>query len=429
MAEQNYTDLDSQYIWHPFTQMKTALPNIPIVSAKNTILTDADGKTYIDAIASWWTNLHGHANPLIAEAITEQAKTLEHVIFAGFTHPKAIELSKILVESTPINQGKVFFSDNGSTAVEVAIKMAIQYSHQAKGIENPKLIAFKNAYHGDTFGAMSISERGAFTKAFHPKLFDTIYIDEPYIEIQDYSTILLQLEKALAQPEVVAFVYEPLLQGTAGMRTYNIEIFNQMLSLCKSAGKLLIADEVLTGFYRTGKPFASDYLTSKPDIMALSKGITGGFMPLGVTIASKEIFDGFYDDDKFKAFYHGHSYTANPLACAAAVASAQLTFSDNTQQRVENINTSHAEFKKIVEKHPKVENSRLLGTMLSLEVRTSNQGYFSNIRDKMYSYAIDRGVLLRPLGNTLYLLPPYCISEDELDKCYQVISEILDQIV
>ncbi|MBK7440054.1 MAG: adenosylmethionine--8-amino-7-oxononanoate transaminase [Chitinophagales bacterium] len=417
-------------IWYPFTQMKLATEPIHIMRGAGALLSDKDGKLYIDAVSSWWTNIHGHANAYIAQKLYEQSLQLEHVIFAGFTHTPAIKLALRLLIHTEGHFSKVFFSDNGSTAVEVALKMAIQY-HSNTGSSKKTIIAFENSYHGDTFGSMSVSDRGAFTQPFHDKLFDVTFITPPLPGKEEES--LKQLQNCLNKNDVAAFIYEPLVMGAGGMLMYQPEHLEALLNLAKNAGVICIADEVMTGFYRTGKMFASHYCETRPDIMCLSKGITGGTMALGVTLCSTKIFDAFYSDDKMKALYHGHSYTANPLTCAAANASLdiieQAGFTDNVVS-ITNIQSDFAERLKLFKtaENKKVENIRQHGTILAFDVITPHQtGYFNTIRDEMYQFFIANGVLLRPLGNTIYIMPPYCINVEQMVKIHAVILAYLAQ--
>ncbi|MFC4874682.1 adenosylmethionine--8-amino-7-oxononanoate transaminase [Negadavirga shengliensis] len=423
------TDLarkDKQFVWHPYTQMQTADLAIPIVRGEKAMLYDDKGKRYIDAISSWWVNLHGHSHPHIAQRVSKQLSTLEHVIFAGFTHPPAVELASRLLDVLPDGQEKVFYSDNGSTAVEVALKMAIQFWANT-GKPRNKIIAFKNSYHGDTFGAMSVSERGAFTQPFHPLLFETVFIDTPVPGKEEET--LAQFQDALDKHQIAAFIYEPLVLGTAGMVMYEPEVLDKLLAICLKNGIIAIADEVMTGFGRTGKHFASDYCVHKPDVICLSKGLTGGTMAMGVTTCSSKIYDAFLSDDKKKTFFHGHSYTANPLGCAAALASLDLVSSGETQQRIERIGEAHKTFMEEIRLHPLVANLRLRGTILAFEISTdSGTSYFNSIRDRAYRFFIEKGILIRPLGNVIYLLPPYCIETEQLNTIYSEIKAFLNQL-
>lgn len=418
----NLSEHDIKNIWHPFTQHQTAKNNIAIVRGEGVLLYDENGNSYIDAVSSWWTNLFGHSNSIIANAIKHQVDTLEHVIFAGFTHQPAIDLSENLLKILPENQSKVFFSDNGSTCVEVALKMAIQFWHN-KNIEKQTIIAFKNAYHGDTFGAMSVGARGLFNQPFEPFMFDVEFIELPNDD--NFSDVLADFQQIIQQKNVAAFIFESLIQGSAGMLMYKHEHLDKLIVIAQQNNVICIADEVMTGFGRTGKTFASDYLENKPDIFCLSKGITGGFLPLGITTCKQEIYDAFLSNDKLKTFFHGHSYTGNPIACAAANASFHLlqTSTSNIQHLVE----WQSEFLIKLKHNTKIENVRQKGTIVAFDVKTNaTSNYFNNLRDFLYNNFIERGILLRPLGNTVYILPPYIITKEQLQKVYEVIDEVLD---
>ena len=420
----NLSKRDQHSIWHPFTQHQTAKQNIAVVRGEGVLLFDENEKTYIDVVSSWWTNLFGHANPQISAAIKKQVDVLEHVIFAGFTHEPAINLAENLLKILPKNQSKVFFSDNGSTCVEVALKMAIQFWYN-KGIKKQTIIAFKNAYHGDTFGAMSVGARGFFNQPFESFLFDVEFVDLPNDENID--TVLSDFQQIISQKNVAAFIFEPLIQGSAGMLMYEAKYLDKLIETAQHNDVICIADEVMTGFGRTGKTFATDYLQHKPDIFCLSKGITGGFLPLGITTCKQEIFDAFISDDKLKTFFHGHSYTGNPLACAAANASLQLM--NDAQLTINNLVEWQNEFLLKLKSNAKIENVRQLGTIVAFDVKTdSTSNYFNNLRDFLYDNFIERGVLLRPLGNTIYILPPYIITKEQLQKVYDVIDEVLEMI-
>jgi adenosylmethionine-8-amino-7-oxononanoate aminotransferase len=417
-------DRDLAVIWHPYTQMKTAMPPIPIVRGEGACVYDENGKRYIDAVASWWVNIHGHANPYIAKKVAEQLLTLEHVIFAGFTHPAAIELAERLLAVLPSKQKKAFYSDNGSTAIEVAMKMCLQYWNN-QGRPRTKMLAFKNAYHGDTFGAMAVSGRSAFTAAFDSLLFEVEFIDLPTQEnISDLKSQISELRSNLA-----CFIFEPLVQGTAGMVMYEAEYLNELVAHCHAENVLTIADEVFTGFGRTGKLFACQYLTAEPDIMCFSKGLTGGTMALGLTTCTNKIYEMFLSDDKLKTLFHGHSYTANPVACSAALASLDITLDPATMQSIQRIAVMHSDFASKIKHHPKIKTTRQTGTILAMEWETgSNTSYFSSLRDKLYTYFLDAGIILRPLGNVIYILPPYCITNDELGYIYSKIEQALEDI-
>lgn len=419
----NLASRDRAVNWHPYTQMKTTEDAIPIVKGKGIYLFDEDGKRYLDAVSSWWVTLHGHAHPYIAQKVSEQLNTLEQVIFAGFTHEPAIHLAENLLQLLPENQAKVFYSDNGSTAVEVALKMCIQFWNN-RGQEKTKILAFKNAYHGDTFGAMSVSGRSVWTKPFGEMLFEVIFIDTPNFEnLDELKTII----SANAQ-EIACFIYEPLVQGAAGMLMHQPDDLSELMKFCRENNVLMIQDEVFTGFGRTGKLFAANYLSEKPDIMCFSKGLTGGTMPMGITTASQEIFDAFLSEDVYKTLFHGHSFTANPLACTAALASMELLLEEETLENIQMICGKHSEFLKMLKQHPKVENARQTGTIVAWEIKNeAKTSYFNQIGKFFYGKFLERGIIMRPLGNVMYLVPPYCITFDELDFLYKNIIEVLDE--
>jgi adenosylmethionine-8-amino-7-oxononanoate aminotransferase len=402
--------------------MQTAPLPIPIVRANGSVLYDADGREYLDMVASWWVNLHGHAHPYIAQRVSEQLQVLEHVIFAGFTHQPAVELAERLLALLPANQSKVFYSDNGSTAVEVALKMAFQYWHNL-GAPRYKVIALEGAYHGDTFGAMAVSGRSTFTAPFMPFLFDVEYLPTPIAGQED---AVLDQAKKLFTNEVAAFIVEPLVQGSGGMVMYEPGVLNDLFNLARQHGTLVIADEVMTGFGRTGKLFASDHLREKPDLMCLSKGLTGGTMALGVTTCTQVIYDAFLSGDKSKTLFHGHSFTANPIACTTALASMDLLLSAETQASIQRISESHAAFVQRLRTYSTVDNIRQLGTLLAFDLTAGGQtSYFNSIRDQAYTFLLDRGVLMRPLGNVLYMMPPYCTTDEQLQYAYAQVEKLL----
>ena len=462
---------DYEVIWHPFTHQKNRLPPIPIVKGKGTLLFDETGNEYIDAISSWWVTIHGHAHPYIAEKLYKQAMTLEQVIFAGFTHEPAVALAERLLPNLPNNFSKIFYSDNGSTSTEVALKMSLQYWWNGREDSQPstvnreqstvnrlpltesrkplteerldsgnrstddgkrkaangkrnKILAFNDAYHGDTFGAMSVSDRSVFTLAFHDKLFEVLFIDTPSAtNIEELKNTINKEGTAIA-----AFIYEPLVQGAGGMRMYDAHWMNELLKTVKQHDIICIADEVMTGFGRTGKLFASEYMEERPDIICLSKGITGGTMALGVTACTDRIYQAYLSDDKLKTFFHGHSFTANPLACTAALASLDLLMLEDCFNQIEWIteqNKLFAERLTTYNSRLTIKNIRTLGTIIAFEIAEGKDEYLNNIAGNITQKALDEGVYIRPLGNTVYIMPPYCITEEELEIVYDVILTIL----
>ena len=419
----NLTERDRAVIWHPYTPMKLRPKALGIVRGEGVHLYDEHGKAYIDAVSSWWVNLHGHSHPQIAQAIYQQAQTLAHCMFANLTHEPAVQLAERLLAITPGEMRHVFYSDNGSCATEIAIKMALQaFTNRAQ--PRRTIVALADGYHGDTFGAMSASGRGLFTEPFDDKLFNVAFIPAPTRERAAES--LAALQKILANGDVAALIVEPLVQGAAGMQMHNADALSQLFAAAKAAGAYVIADEVMTGFGRTGTLFACNQLSVAPDMICLSKGLTGGTLPMAVTLCTDAVYDAFYSDDVRHALYHGHSYTANPIACAAALASLDLLLTDECAQARAMIADAHRAFADEMTTHAKIENVRTCGTILAMTIRTSSGShYLSQERDRIYHYFLNRGVLLRPIGNVLYLIPPYCISAAQLQQIYAHIRDFL----
>jgi adenosylmethionine---8-amino-7-oxononanoate aminotransferase len=423
---------DRRVIWHPYTQHKDWLPPVPVLQGKGSLLFDETGKTYIDAISSWWVNIHGHSHPYIAERLYQQALRLEHVIFTGFTHEPAVHLAERLLPLLPGDFSRIFYSDNGSTAVEVAIKMAIQYWRNQAASPSPadlavlasakaarsRILAFRHSYHGDTFGAMSVSERSIFTAPFSDYLFDVIFIDTPNPENLDALRETIRRQGA----EIACFIYEPLLQAAGGMRMYDAALLDELITEARGQGILCIADEVLTGFGRTGRLFAGEYLRQKADIICLSKGLTGGTMALGVTAATEQIFEAFLSDDRRLTLFHGHSFTANPLACTAALASLDLLLNPDCMTNIRRLTASHTAFLESIHQDPIVRNARSLGTVLAFELNLGKDEYVNSIGPAITRLAFEAGIYLRPLGNTVYIMPPYCITEKEMDQVYDFLA-------
>lgn len=418
---QSWSELDARHLWHPYTQHATAPTPVPISRAFGAYLYDLSGRPIFDAISSWWVTLHGHAQPDIAAAIANQAHCLEQVIFTGFTHEPAARLAAELVERLPPGLSRVFLSDNGSTAVEVALKMALQYWRN-RGERRPLIAALDNAYHGDTFGAMSASSRGIFTEPFAGHLFDVARLPDP-TEGDTVAALTTLIDQR--GHELAAVIVEPLLLGAGGMRMWSADTLREIRAITASAGILLIADEVLTGFGRTGPLFACGGAGVSPDIICLSKGLTGGFMPLSATVAHEEIFAAFVSPDRRRALFHGHSFTANPIACAAARASLNL-LDEACSARRNAIEQAHRAGTARLAELPMVRNPRVLGTVAAVEIKGPGT-YLDPIGAELAAYALREGILLRPLGNVIYLLPPYCALPDELHRVYDVIARFLMQ--
>ncbi|MEG3641157.1 adenosylmethionine--8-amino-7-oxononanoate transaminase [Magnetococcus sp. PR-3] len=429
-------DLDKRHCWHPFTQAQTAPDPIPIASASGATLTTTEGQQWIDLISSWWVTTHGHSHPVVAQAIADQAKTLEQVIFAGFTHAPAVNLAKALSDKLGGDLDRVFFSDDGSTAVEVALKMATQY-HINQGTPRHRFIAFRGGYHGDTVGAMSMGQGSGFFDAFSNMMFQVDLLDYPSTWIGDPSPeareaiVLSQLDDYLNQhgDQCAALLMEPLVQGAAGMRMARPTFIQQLMARCRAAGVLVIFDEVMTGFGRTGSLFAFQQCGDQPDIICLSKGLTSGFMAMSVTVAREPIYQAFMGEGFDKALAHGHSFTANPLGCAAALASFQVFEQEQTLDRIEKISAIHEQRLAVFNKHKKVVRPRLCGSIGAIDLVVEDSGYEAAIGPQLKAFFAKKGLLLRPLGNTVYILPPYCISDDQLHKGWDAIEEAVKTLL
>ena len=421
----NWQTDDKKYVWHPFTQVKTEQNPLVITHAIDATLISSDGSRFLDCNSSWWVNVHGHGNEHIAEALQDQFNQIDHVIFAGVTHPKAIELAKRVCEKLNNNLTKVFFSDNGSTAVEVALKMTMQFWHN-QNIKRPRILALEGAYHGDTFGAMSVGERDCFNVPFEPYFFEVDYLPFPLQEQEN--EILNQAENLLKTKEFGCLILEPLVQGSSGMRIYSKDFLEKLTTIAKKYKTLVIYDEVMTAWGRTGKLFAFEHSLVQPDLLCLSKGLTGGVLPLGLTVTTQPVFDAFLSDDRAKAFLHGHSFTGNPLACAAACASLDLFEAAKTWDQIEAISNRNNSFLSTLKKHAQVRDVRSIGTILAIELNDSENGYFSKLKEIAYNYFLENGLLLRPLGNVIFINPPYCLTEQEHQKIFDVITEFLNQL-
>ena len=415
---------DKKHIWHPLKQHQTHPNSLGIVKAKGCILTDEHGNEYIDAISSWYTCMFGHCNDFITNRVYQQMQQLDQIMFSDFTHPAAVELSEKLIKILPENQAKIFFNDNGSTAVESAIKMALQYYFNI-GDKRTTFIAFENGFHGDTFGAMSTSGLSVYNGPFEDFLINIHRIPVPNGE--NHAEILKQLSEIIANNKIAAFVYEPIVQGAAGMKIHNIEGLNQIIEYCKNNDVLTIADEVMTGFGKTGKNFASDHVATKPDIICLSKALTGGLVPMAITSCTQKIYDAFLSNDIAKGYFHCHTYSANPIGCAAAIASIDLLTSEEIQKNIQRISTSHIAFSEKIKTHAKVKSTRSIGVIFALDLDTNMERY-GTLRDLLLSSFMKEGVFLRPLGNTIYIQVPYVITNEQLEKIYTTIEKILDTL-
>ena len=430
--KENILNLDKNYLWHPFTPIKDSAP-ILISNAKNEILKDIDGNEYIDLISSWWVNIHGHCNEHINNRINLQINKLEQVLFAGFTHSPAVNLAKELTSLLPDNMNRVFYSDNGSTSVEIALKTAIQFWHN-KGEKKKRFVAFRGGYHGDTFGAMSVGYTSGYYEPFKDFLVETDFISFPEFwkgnnEVEkNESYALSQISEILEKKtdEIAAVIIEPLIQGAGGMRICRKEFLEKVVLKFQSAGVIVIFDEVMTGFGRTGKMFACDHMiNAKPDIICLAKSITGGYLPLAATIFSDFIYKEFITSDVKKSLLHGHTYTANPIACEAALGSIELFKINNSLTRISELEKIHKKCLNEVESNLDVSKVRILGSIAAFDVNKIDKSYGSVESNKLKTKFLENGLLLRPIGNTIYLMPPYCISKEKLIQSYEKIIEIL----
>lgn len=411
-------------VWHPFTQHGLGDP-IPLIShAKDAKLYDTTGQSWIDAISSWWVTTHGHAHPRIMVAIREQSEKLDQLIFAGWTHEPAESLAAELIRITPGPLTRVFFSDSGSTSVEVALKMALGYWFNI-GEPRSRILVLEHSYHGDTIGTMSVGERGVYNRAWQPLLFDVGTIPFPH---EGMEQVTLDALEAACLQKPAAFIVEPLILGAGGMLIYPAWVLAEMRAICAAHGVLFIADEVMTGWGRTGTRFACDQAGVIPDIVCLSKGLTGGAIPLAVTLCIEPVFAAHFSEDRGKAFYHSSSYTANPIACAAANANLEIWRNEPVQQRIDALADAQAAHISLLSHDPRVANPRRLGTIAALDIVVPDAGYLSNLAPRLTAFYRDRGVLLRPLGNTLYVMPPYCTSQDELAQVWDAVAASLDSL-
>jgi adenosylmethionine-8-amino-7-oxononanoate aminotransferase len=419
------TARDPSPIWHPFTQHALQPEMIEIARGEGAWLETPGGNRILDAISSWWVITHGHRYPPIVAAIKEQADRLDQVIFAGFTHEPAERLARGLVEIAPRGLSHVFFSDSGSTSVEVAIKMALGYWHNI-GEPRHRILALEHAYHGDTFGGMSVGARTLFNAPYAPLLFEVGRIPFPSPgHTQDTIDVL---DAVCAEGSVAALVVEPLILGAGGMLTYPAHVLTEMKRVCEAYGVFFIADEVMTGWGRAGTLFACERAGVEPDIMCLAKGLTGGSVPLAVTLCPQKIFEAHRSTDRTKTFFHSSSYTANPIACAAAAANLDVWKREPVAERIVNLTQLQTKHRGTLRTDTRFRNVRQLGTIVAFELNAPDAGYLAAIGPKLYAFFLERNVLLRPLGNTIYVMPPYCISEAELDQVYNAIGDAADQV-
>lgn len=433
-------DRDRAHLWHPYTQMSSQVPPLPIVKGDGVYLITEDGRRILDGISSWWVNIHGHCHPALTQALVDQAGALEHVMFAGCTHPPAVHLAERLTQLLPSALTRVFYSDNGSTAVEVAVKLACQYWRNEGQPQRHRILALEHAYHGDTAGAMSVSAESVFTAAFTPMLFPVARAHAPYCfrcplgltretcDVDCLQSLEAQLEQGA--DTIAAVIVEPMLQGAGGMIVWPTEFLTGVRRLCDRFGVLLIADEVLTGFGRTGTMFACEHAGVTPDLICLSKALTAGYLPLGATVATDPIYDAFLSADHSKTFFHGHSFTANPLACAVALASLDLFEGTDVMGTVERLEAQLVDGMSRFRTLPAVGDARVIGAVAALELRTDataagRGGYLDRLGPSLAAAFLERGLLLRPLGNVLYFMPPYVITPTEVDWCLSQIGEVV----
>ena len=410
--------MSASSIWHPFTQHGLNEPIPQVASAKGAILTTTDGRRIVDAISSWWVTTHGHCHPRIMAAIAEQSTKLDQIIFAGWTHEPAEQVARGLRAIMPPDLTRIFFSDSGSTSVEVALKMALGFWLNI-GTPRHRIVVMEHSYHGDTIGAMSVGARGAFNRAYAPLLFDVATIPFPAAGCEQATLDALDAVGG----DAAALIVEPLLLGAGGMRIYPAWVLAEMRAICARHGTLFIADEVMTGWGRTGTLLACEQAAVVPDILCLSKGLTGGAVPLAVTMASDPIFAAHLSDDRARMFFHSSSYTANPLACAAAVANLDIWREEPVRDRIADLAERQRARLDAVARLPGIHSARALGTIAALEIGAGEGAYLSGLGPKLLAFFRERDLLLRPLGNTVYVMPPYCIGDDDLDAVYAAIGE------
>ena len=406
-------------VWHPFTQHGLNEP-IPLVThSEGAVLHTADGRRIIDAISSWWVTTHGHRHPRIMAAIAAQTEKLDQIIFAGWTHEPAETLARGLVEMMPPALTRVFFSDSGSTSVEVALKMALGF-WQSRGEPRHRILVLDGSYHGDTIGAMSVGARGVFNQPYEPLLFDVGRIPLP---AAGHEQAALDALDSACRAGAAAFIVEPLILGAGGMLFYPPAALREMRRICERHGVLFIADEVMTGWGRTGTLLACEQAGVVPDILCLSKGLTGGSLPLAVTMAAEPIFEAHLSTDRARMFFHSSSYTANPIACAAANANLAIWRDEPVLGRIERLAEAQRAQLEALSALPHVNNARQLGTITACEIGNAEGAYLSDLGPRLLAHFREQDLLLRPLGNTVYVMPPYCISDDDLSSVYRAIAD------
>ena len=429
-------DIDRRYIWHPYTQHENEHDPILVTRAKGATLITEDGREILDLVSSWWTCVHGHAHPELNAALARQAETMEHVMFGGFTHSSAIDLAERLSDLLPEDLSRVFFSDNGSTSVEVALKIAFQYWRNLGDTGRTGFLAFDGAYHGDTLGAMAVGRGCGFFNLFQDLMCPVTPL--PYVDTWEHDeTVEAREAEALNKVDRIldtegksaaALIVEPLMQGASGMRVCRPQFLKEVVDRARAAGLLIIFDEVATGFGRTGTMFAFEQVGIIPDIICLSKGLTAGYMPMAVTVAREQLFEAFLSDSFDQALPHGHTFTANPLACAVSLRSLELFSEENTLQRVGRISERHGEALETLMQHERVSRPRKLGTLLAFDLVGGGEGYKSDESLVLRDWYLANGLNIRPLGPCVYLLPPYCIGEDELSRAYAGLIEGLNSL-
>ncbi|TGT54087.1 adenosylmethionine--8-amino-7-oxononanoate transaminase [Mesorhizobium sp. M00.F.Ca.ET.170.01.1.1] len=407
-------------VWHPFTQHATEPVPPMVVRTEGAYVETRDGKHILDAISSWWVITHGHRHPKITEAIRNATETLDQVIFAGLSHEPAEQLASALVDMAPPGLDWVFFSDSGSTSVEVALKMVLGF-HRNNGAPRSRIVVMEHGYHGDTIGTMSVGARGVFNAAYEPLLFEVDTI--PFPAAGQEQETLDAFERLTRDRKAAALIFEPLVLGAGGMLIYPASVLAELKRIAERSGTLLIADEVMTGWGRTGTLFACEQAAIAPDILCTSKGLTGGSLPLAATLATEAIFRAHYSSDRARTFFHSSSYTANPIACAAALANVGIWNDEPVAERVAALSRTQAEKVARFNGDPRFENVRTAGTIAALDLRVGNAGYFAEVGPRLRAFFLERGLLVRALGNIIYVLPPYCVTSDELDRLYDAIDE------